>query len=424
VPSSRRLRTRKLLGLSLLAAVTLSAAPLAVAGGPPLCSGRPATIVGTAAGDHLAGTIRADVIWGGAGNDRIQAGPGDDLVCAGPGNDSVFGEGGRDTLWGGGGADTMDGGSSDDTMFGGPGPDFLMGGAGADQLAGAAGNDHLAGGPGTDTLSGGPGADILGGGAEGDTLRGGEDGDSLEGGDGDDGCDGGPGRDFAAACEEVIATETGQVGEPLTRPGLHQVALTFDDGPAYTYTEQILDILARYDVTATFFVIGRHGAAQRELLRRVADEGHSVQNHSWDHYHLSRYSDAFVEDQLVRTNRLIEEVTGTAPHCLRPPYGSVNDRVRAVAAGLGMATVMWDVNPSDWAHPGAGSVSYTVLHGTGGGDIVLLHDIGGPSTIGALPAIIEGLQARGYEFVPLCTVPGVAPRQTGPGRTDEPPEAR
>ena len=69
--SSRRLRTPKLLGLSLLAAVTLSAAPLAVAGGPPLCSGRPATIVGTAAGDHLAGTIRADVIWGGAGNDRI-----------------------------------------------------------------------------------------------------------------------------------------------------------------------------------------------------------------------------------------------------------------------------------------------------------------------------------------------------------------
>ena len=91
------------------------------------------------------------------------------------------------------------------------------------------------------------------------------------------------------------------------------MALTFDDGPAYTYTEQILDILARYDVTATFFVIGRHGAAQRELLRRVADEGHSVQNHSWDHYHLTRYSDAFVEDQLVRTNRLIEEVTGTAP---------------------------------------------------------------------------------------------------------------
>lgn len=422
--SFRRGRAPRLLGLPLLAALTLGTAPLAGAGGPPLCSGRPATIVGTAAGDHLQGTIRADVIWGGRGADEIEAGPGDDVVCAGPGNDSVLGEGGRDTLWGGGGADTMDGGSSDDSLSGGPGPDLLIGGAGADQLAGAAGNDSLFGGLGADTLSGGPGADTLEGGAEGDTLRGGADADSLEGGDGADGCDGGPGRDSAAACEEVIATETGQVGEPLTRPGPHQVALTFDDGPAYAYTEQILDLLARYDVTATFFVIGRHGAAQRELLRRIAEEGHSVQNHSWDHYHLTRYSDAFVEDQLVRTNRLIEEVTGTAPHCLRPPYGSVNDRVRAVAAGLGMATVMWDVNPSDWAHPGAGSVSYTVLHGTGGGDIVLLHDIGGSSTIGALPAIIEGLQARDYEFVPLCTVPGVAPRQTGPGRTDESPAAR
>lgn len=414
--SSGRRRAPRLLGLPLLAAIGLAAAPLAVAGGPPRCSGRPATILGTASADHLQGTIHDDVIWGGAGDDRIEAGPGNDLVCGGPGSDSAFGEGGRDTLLGGGNADTLDGGSGDDGVFGGPGNDRLSGGAGADHLAGADGGDLLAGGPGADTLSGGPGPDVLAGGAEGDSLRGGEADDALEGGEGVDGCGGGPGRDAAAGCEQVAATEEGQVPLPLLRPGPHQVALTFDDGPAYTYTEQILDILARYDVTATFFVVGRHGTAQRELLRRIASEGHSVQNHSWDHYLLTRYSDAFIEDQLVRTNRLIEEVTGTAPHCLRPPGGAVNNRVRAVAAGLGMATVLWDVNPSDWMHPGAGSVAYTVLHGTGGGDIVLLHDIGGPSTIGALPTIIEGLRARGYEFVPLCTVPGVAPRLADPGR--------
>jgi peptidoglycan/xylan/chitin deacetylase (PgdA/CDA1 family) len=402
--------------MPLLAVLGLAAAPLAAAGGPPLCSGHPATIVGTASADHLQGTIHDDVIWGGSGDDRIDSGPGNDLVCAGPGNDGLFGEGGRDTLLAGGGADTIDGGSGDDAVFGGPGPDRLLGGSGADHLAGADGDDTLDGGPGTDALHGGSGADVLEGGGDGDALRGGEADDKLDGGDGVDGCDGGPGRDRAASCEQVAGTEEGQVPLPLLRPGPHQVALTFDDGPAYTYTEQILDILARYDVTATFFIVGRHGAAQRELLRRVAAEGHSVQNHSWDHYHLTRYSDAFVADQLVRTNQLIEEVTGTAPRCLRPPYGSVNDRVRAVAAGLGMATIMWDVNPSNWSHPGAGSVAYTVLHGTGGGDIVLLHDLGGPSTIGALPAIIEGLRARGYEFVPLCTVPGVAPRLADPGR--------
>lgn len=405
--SSGLRRPPRLLGLLLLAAITLAVAPLALAGEPPLCAGQSATIWGTASQDHLQGTVHDDVIWGGAGDDHIEAGSGNDLICAGPGDDLVLGKGG---------ADTIEGGSGDDTLLGGPGADGLFGREGNDHLGGADGNDYLAGGTGDDSLSGGPGDDVVAGGPDGDTLTGGPADDSLDGGNGTDFCDGGLGRDTAGACEEVTATEAGQVPLPLLRPGPHQVALTFDDGPSYAYTEQILDILARYDVTATFFVVGRHAAAQRDLLRRVAAEGHSVQNHSWDHYYLTRYSDAFIEDQLVRTNELIEEVTGTAPNCLRPPYGSVNDRVRAVAAGLGMATVMWDVNPSDWAHPGAASVAYRVLHGTGGGDIVLLHDLGGPSTIGALPAIIEGLQDRGYEFVPLCTVPGVAPRAAGPGR--------
>ena len=424
-------------------------APLAAAADPPACAGRPATVVGTGGNDHLEGSTRDDIIWGGAGDDRIEAGPGDDLVCAGPGDDQVFGEGGRDTLLGGGGADAVDGGSGNDALYGGPGDDLLSGGMGDDQVSGADGDDTLAGGPGIDTLNGGPGADgleggdgpdrlfagdgadrlaggrgddllqggrgadHLAGGADGDTLAGGEDDDTLEGGTGSDTCDGGPGRDSATACEEVRATEDGQVPQPLTRPGPHQVALTFDDGPASLYTSQILDILDRYDVPATFFVIGRQAAEEPGLLRRMAEEGHSVQNHTYGHYWLTRYSDDTIADQLTRANQVITDATGVAPHCMRPPFGAVNDRVRSVAAGLGLAAIMWDVDPWDWKHPGAGAVTSRVLGATGGGDVVLFHDTAGGSTIGALPSIIESLRARGLEFVPICSIPGTAPRQAG-----------
>ncbi len=151
-----------------------------------------------------------------------------------------------------------------------------------------------------------------------------------------------------------MATEVGQVPEPLLRPGPHQVALTFDDGPAGTYTEQILDILARYDVPATFFVVGGKAAARPDLLRRMAAEGHSVQNHTYSHAWLTRYSDAAIADQLTRASDVIEEVTGAAPACFRPPFGAVSDRVRRVAAGLGLATIMWDVDPWNFKRPGAG----------------------------------------------------------------------
>jgi peptidoglycan/xylan/chitin deacetylase (PgdA/CDA1 family) len=405
--------------------------------------------MGTAGDDLLAGTNHSDVIWGGDGNDRVAAGPGDDVVCGGPGDDFVAGESGNDTLLGGGGADIMEGGSGDDGLSGGPGPDALLGGLGADYLAGAEGNDTLAGAPGADIMAGGPGddrllggddgdrlfagdgadtlsggrgedllqggsgADTLDGGDDHDILAGGEDDDSLTGGSGPDTCDGGPGRDTAATCEEVRATEVGQVPTPLIRPGPHQVALTFDDGPAGAYTGQILDVLARYDVPATFFVVGSRAAEQPDLVRRMVAEGHAVQSHTYGHYWLTRYSDATIHDQLARTNALIAELTGDTPHCLRPPFGAVNDRVRSIAASEGLATIMWDVDPWNWDQPGTAAVASRVLRNTSGGDIVLFHDTAGWDTIGALPTIIAGLRARGLELVPICSVPGLAPRQAG-----------
>lgn len=441
--------------------LALVGAPLPPAPGGaavPTCQGRPATIVGTDGDDRLVGTAGDDVIRAGAGNDTIYARGGNDVVCTGPGNDVVYGgagddlllgEAGDDALHGQAGADTLIAGSGHNVLIGGKGDDLLLGGPGNDLLRGELGNDHLHGqegddllhgGPGHDFLVGGPGHDLLYGGPGADELHGnlgddrvyggagadrlfGEDGDDyLNGGDGDDTlrgneggnrCDGGPGRDDAAGCEQVIATETGQVPRPCLRPGSNQVALTFDDGPSAAYTPQILDILQRYGVPATFFVVGQQAAQNPGLIRRMAAEGHSVQNHTWSHAWLTRYSDAAIADQLLRASRVIEELAGEAPHCYRPPFMAVSNRVRSVGAGLGLATIMWDVDPFDWKRPGSSAVTARVLGATGGGDIVLFHDTAGWSTVGALPAIIEGLRARGLEFVSICSTT-VPPTRSAP----------
>jgi peptidoglycan/xylan/chitin deacetylase (PgdA/CDA1 family) len=274
-----------------------------------------------------------------------------------------------------------------------------MGADGSDRLSGGRADDVLLGGAGPDHLHGGYGDDLLHGGTGNDDLTGDAGDDLLVGGRHEDGCRGDEGIDEAAACEMLTATERGQV--PIA-PGPGQVALTFDDGPLPTYTGAILDVLDRYGVPATFFVVGRSAAAHPDLIRRMTAAGHSVQNHTCGHAWLTRYSDAEAREQLDCANRIVEDLTGRRPACMRPPFEAVNDRIRAIAADLGLATVMWDIDPWDWRYPGAGAVERHVLAYTGGGDIVLLHDGGGLGTANALPGIIEGLRARGLEFVKLC----------------------
>jgi len=355
----------------------LAAAPAAPNTNPAaLCAGRPATIVGTDGDDEIRGTPGDDVIAAGRGADRVWGGPGTDLVCAGPGHDIVHG---------------------------GAGPDWLRGGGGRDLLIGGGGSDTLQGGPRDDDLSGGDGDDRLFGGADDDYLAGDAGHDTLRGDEGRDRCHGGEGRDRAAACEAVAATETGQPAEALLDPGPGRVALTFDDGPSGLYGPRLLDILARYGVPGTFFVVGERAEARPDLVRRMVAEGHSVQSHSYTHHRLTLYPDATVVDQLARANEAITATAGEPPLCLRPPYLAVDSRVRHLAASLGLATVMTDVNPQDWRRPGAAAITSYVLGHTGGGDIVSLHEGTGEDTLQALPAIIEGLRARGLEFVAICS---------------------
>lgn len=180
-----------------------------------------------------------------------------------------------------------------------------------------------------------------------------------------------------------------------------QIALTFDDGPNPPYTGRILDVLESYGVCATFFCVGLNAGARGDDLQRMTEQGHGVGNHTWSHPFLPDLSATELADQLNRTTDVIEAATGTAPRYFRPPYGSRTPTVIGSLTDLGARVALWDVDTEDWAMPGPEVIAKTVLHNTEPGSIVLMHDGGGDrsQTVAALPAVIEGLLARGLDFV-------------------------
>jgi len=189
--------------------------------------------------------------------------------------------------------------------------------------------------------------------------------------------------------------------------GPRQVALTFDDGPAIPYTSQMLSVLNKYEVPATFFVAGNAVSFGSDSLRAVARSGHSVQVHAWDHTAFTSLSDYSIGLQITRTSAAVKAATGKRTSCFRSPYGSTNTRVRAAAARVGHAPeILWNVDPQDWRRPAPSTLASHILsRADGRGLLVVLHDGGGSrtNTVAAMPTVIEGLKARGYEFVKLCT---------------------
>jgi peptidoglycan/xylan/chitin deacetylase (PgdA/CDA1 family) len=177
-----------------------------------------------------------------------------------------------------------------------------------------------------------------------------------------------------------------------------EVALSFDDGPNPPFTDEILAILARYRVPATFFCVGLHALAWPEQLARMIDAGHTVANHTWSHPYLPDLSRAQLIEQVERTEA---RLPGRGLPLFRPPYGSRSPQVLTWLRELGSPVALWDVDPQDWARPGPAAITDAVLSQTRPGSIVLMHDGGGDrsQTVAALPAVIEGLLERGYRLV-------------------------
>ncbi|MCZ8519674.1 MULTISPECIES: polysaccharide deacetylase family protein [Paenibacillus] len=192
--------------------------------------------------------------------------------------------------------------------------------------------------------------------------------------------------------------------------GRKLAALTFDDGPDGRYTPQILDILKKHEVKATFFVVGRQAQKYPEVLRRISDEGHRIGNHSWDHADLSKLSGPQLLEEIAAGDEAVRQVTGSAPVLFRAPYGAVSEDVRRTLASLGRPLVGWTVDTRDWAGTPHGKILQTVKERLRPGGIVLMHSFGGrknslENTLQALPAMIEALQADGYTLVTADELP-------------------
>jgi peptidoglycan/xylan/chitin deacetylase (PgdA/CDA1 family) len=221
------------------------------------------------------------------------------------------------------------------------------------------------------------------------------------------------------AASAAVVDALARAGRCLSAGDRHrpEVALTFDDGPHWPYTGQVLDILERYGVPATFFCIGLNAAGHSEEVARIREQRHGLGNHTWSHPFLIELSRDELAEQVARTAEAIAQAGGgPPPRLFRPPYGSRNPEVAGWLAEMVSTIVLWDVAPDDWSMPGTDTIARIVLERARPGSIVLLHDGGGErsQTVAALPAIIEGLLSRGYRLVlvdDLVPATGPAPHR-------------
>lgn len=178
----------------------------------------------------------------------------------------------------------------------------------------------------------------------------------------------------------------------------HRVALTFDDGPQPELTQNILAILKKFNVQATFFMIGAKVAVEPEIARAVAAAGHEVANHTYMHRNLTTMDAAKISIEFDSTSSIIESKVGVSPVLCRPPGGNYNQAVVDAATDQGMTTVLWTTNPGDCNQLSAEAIAKSVLECIKPGGIILLHDTV-PATAEALPIILKGLKKRGLKPV-------------------------
>lgn len=211
-------------------------------------------------------------------------------------------------------------------------------------------------------------------------------------------------RKFAALfaqseqADEVVAPATPSRPQPRPAeqdPQVPRVALTFDDGPS-VYTSRLLDILREENVKATFFVLGKSAAVQKQTLRRIAEEGHNIGNHSYDHKNFAKISLDEARRQITLTDDIAQEITGSKPTYFRFPYGAFTDDKLTLAD---RPVIGWNIDPLDWKYRDAERVAAEMSKASANA-IILAHDIH-KTTVEAIPQVIRNLKAKGYRIVTL-----------------------
>ncbi len=219
----------------------------------------------------------------------------------------------------------------------------------------------------------------------------------------------------AASAGYQSMAPTGQwYGRTLARlpGGGKRIALTYDDGPNDPHTMRLLEVLAKHEVKATFFMIGRFVRERPEIARAVAQAGHVIGNHTFSHPLLIFQSEAQTRAQLLDCRAALSDVIGEHSSLFRPPFGGRRPATLRIARELGMEPVMWNVTGYDWNAPPAAVIEKKVVRQMRGGDVILLHDgshkgMGADraQTVIATDNLIRRYKDQGYEFV---TIPAVS----------------
>lgn len=181
------------------------------------------------------------------------------------------------------------------------------------------------------------------------------------------------------------------------------VALSFDAAWGNEDTQTLIDILNKYKINATFFVVGAWVDKYPDSVKALHDAGNEVMSHSDDHAHFASLAADEIKSNINSSNDKIEAVTGVRPTLFRCPYGEYNDTVISTVSGMGMTAIQWDVDSLDWKGLSADEIASRVLKNVKSGSIVLFHNAA-ENTPEALPTIIESLIADGYTIVPVSKI--------------------
>jgi peptidoglycan/xylan/chitin deacetylase (PgdA/CDA1 family) len=178
------------------------------------------------------------------------------------------------------------------------------------------------------------------------------------------------------------------------------IALTIDDGPSPVYTPQVLQVLEKYGVRATFSMVGENVSYYPAIAKDVAEAGHTIINHTWNHANLTSLSAAAQLTEITRATDAIHAAAGVQPRMFRAPYGAWSRRVLKYCAAEGLIPLDWSVDPRDWSRPGVSEIVGTIMKTTQSGSIILEHDGGGDrsETVAALKIVIPRLLDEGYRF--------------------------
>lgn len=174
------------------------------------------------------------------------------------------------------------------------------------------------------------------------------------------------------------------------------VALTYDDGPSRLTTASLLNLLEKYDASATFFINGNHANENKDLVKEIYKKGNEIGNHTLDHVWLTKMSQEEQHRQIYGNENLLKFLSGYEGEMLfRPPYGDVNKEMLEI---FDIPFIMWSVDSRDWEVHDASSIQSNVLSHIDDGDIIIMHD-GYASTIEATENVLKKLKQEGYEIV-------------------------